>query len=133
MKQIAMIAVAMMLGLGPVCGTTISPLDGNTVAVLSATKAKKEMRVLVVTTNPEMHCQNCEKRIKENIRFEPGVRKIETSLEKQQVRITYNPAKTDVKKLTEAFAKIGYEVKVLSDQDEGQASDKKEQSKSRKK
>ena len=29
--------------------------------------------------------------------------------------ITYNPAKTDVKKLTEAFAKIGYEVKVLSD------------------
>lgn len=76
----------------------------------------KQMRVLVVTTNPEMHCQNCEKKIKENIRFEPGVRKIETSLEKQQVTITYNPAKTDVKKLTEAFAKIGYEVKVLSDQ-----------------
>ncbi len=93
---------------------------------------KKEMRVLVVTTNPEMHCQNCEKKIKENIRFEPGVRKIETSLEKQQVRITYNPAKTDVKKLTEAFAKIGYEVKVLSDQVEGQA-DKKEQAKSQKK
>ena len=76
---------------------------------------KKEMRVLVVTTNPEMHCQNCEKKIKEHIRFEPGVKKIETSLEKQQVTITYNSAKTDVKKLTEAFAKIGYEVKVVSD------------------
>ena len=90
------------------------------------------MRVLVVTISPEMHCQNCEKKIKENIRFEPGVRKIETSLEKQQVRIIYNPAKTDVKKLTDAFAKIGYEVKVLSDQVEGQA-DKKEQAKSKKK
>jgi len=54
-------------------------------------------------------------------------------LEKKQVRITYNPAKTDVKKLTEAFAKIGYEVKVLSDQDEGQSSDRKEQSKNCKK
>ena len=29
--------------------------------------------------------------------------------------ITYNSDKTDVKKLTEAFAKIGYEVKVVSD------------------
>ncbi|MBR5352171.1 MAG: heavy-metal-associated domain-containing protein [Bacteroidales bacterium] len=76
---------------------------------------KKEMRVLVVTTNPEMHCQNCEKKIKENIRFESGVRKIETNIEKQQVTITYDASKTDVKKLTAAFAKIGYEVKVLSD------------------
>lgn len=78
----------------------------------------KGLRVLVVTTTPEMHCQNCEKKIKENIRFEPGVRNIETSLEKQQVSITYNPAKTDVKKLTAAFAKIGYQVKVVSDQPE---------------
>lgn len=93
---------------------------------------KKEMRVLVVTTNPEMHCQNCEKKIKENIRFESGVKKIVTSLEKQLVTITYDASKTDVKKLTEAFAKIGYEVKVLSDQEEGQA-EKKEQAKSRKK
>ena len=92
MKQIMLIIAAMLLALGG-----------------------KDMRVLVVTTTPEMHCQNCEKKIKENIRFEPDVRKIETSLEKQQVTITYNPAKTDVKKLTAAFAKIGYEVKVVSD------------------
>ena len=75
----------------------------------------KDVKTVVLTTTPQMHCTGCEKRIKENIRFEPGVKKIETSLEKQQVTITYNPAKTDVKKLTEAFAKIGYEVKVVSD------------------
>ena len=76
----------------------------------------KELRVLTVTTTPEMHCQNCEKKIKENIRFEAGVKKIETNLEKQLVVITYDPAKTDSKKLTEAFAKIGYTIKVISDE-----------------
>ncbi len=76
----------------------------------------KELRVLTVTTTPEMHCQNCEKKIKENIRFEAGVKKIETNLEKQLVVITYDPAKTDSKKLTEAFAKIGYSIKVISDE-----------------
>ena len=44
------------------------------------------------------------------------MKKIVTSLEKQQVTITYNPAKPDVEKLKAAFAKIGYEVKVVSDQ-----------------
>ena len=76
----------------------------------------KELRVLTVTTTPEMHCQNCEKKIKENIRFEAGVKKIETNLEKQLVVITYDPAKTDAKKLTQAFAKIGYTIKVISDE-----------------
>ncbi len=76
----------------------------------------KELRVLTVTTTPEMHCQSCEKKIKENIRFEAGVKKIETNLEKQLVVITYDPAKTDAKQLTEAFAKIGYKIKIISDE-----------------
>ena len=74
------------------------------------------MRVLTVTTTPEMHCQSCEKKIKENIRFEPGVKKIETNLEKQLVAITYDPSKTDAKHLTQAFSKIGYTIKIVSDQ-----------------
>ena len=72
MKQILIIISAMLIALGG-----------------------KDLRVLTVTTTPEMHCQNCEKKIKENIRFEAGVKKIETDLEKQLVVITYDPAKTD--------------------------------------
>ena len=34
---------------------------------------------LVVTTQPQMHCQNCEKKIKSNIRFVKGTKKIATS------------------------------------------------------
>ena len=74
MKQILIIISAMLIALGG-----------------------KDLRVLTVTTTPEMHCQNCEKKIKENIRFEAGVKKIETNL-------------------TEAFAKIGYTIKVISDE-----------------
>ena len=40
---------------------------------------------LVVTTQPQMHCQNCEKKIKSNIRFVKGTKKIATSVDDQKV------------------------------------------------
>jgi hypothetical protein len=30
----------------------------------------KDIKTVVVTTNPEMHCESCEKKIKGNLRFE---------------------------------------------------------------
>ena len=33
----------------------------------------KDIKTLVVTTNPQMHCENCENKIKDNIRFEKGI------------------------------------------------------------
>ena len=44
---------------------------------------------LVVTTQPQMHCQNCEKKIKSNIRFVKGTKKIATSVDDQKVTIVY--------------------------------------------
>ena len=85
------------------------------IAALLIALGGKELHVLTVTTTPEMHCQSCEKKIKENIRFVPGVKKIETDLEKQLVTITYDPSKTDVKKISQAFGEIGYTIKVISD------------------
>ena len=52
------------------------------------------LRVLVLTPTPQMHCQNCENKIKKNMRFEDGVKKVETSIERQEVTITYDPKKT---------------------------------------
>ena len=37
--------------------------------VAGNTFAKTSADTLVVTTQPQMHCQNCEKKIKSNIRF----------------------------------------------------------------
>lgn len=72
-------------------------------------------RVAVLTPTPQMHCQKCETKIKKNMRFEKGVRKVETDLEKQHVTITYDPRKTDVKSLQEGMKNIGYDTKLVSD------------------
>ena len=75
----------------------------------------KEMRVAVLTPTPQMHCASCENKIKDNMRFEKGVVKIETSLESQTVTITYNSRKTDLAALQVGMKKIGYDTKVVSD------------------
>ena len=66
---------------------------------------------LVVTTQPQMHCQNCEKKIKSNIRFVKGTKQISTSLEEQKVTIVYNSKKANYDDFVAAFKKIGYEIK----------------------
>jgi copper chaperone CopZ len=78
---------------------------------LAANLSAKDVKTLVVTTNPEMHCHNCENKIKSNIRFEKGVKKIDTSIEKQTVTIEYDADKTTPDKLIKAFDKFGYSAK----------------------
>lgn len=48
---------------------------------------------LTVTTQPQMHCANCEKKIKSNIRFVKGTKKIETSVDDQKVTMSTTHAK----------------------------------------
>jgi len=77
--------------------------------------AGKDLRVLVMTPTPQMHCESCENKIKKNLRFENGVKKIETSIKEQTVTVTYDGTKTDVKKIQTAMKEIGYDTKVVSD------------------
>lgn len=85
----------------------------------------KDLRVLVMTPTPKMHCESCENKIKKNLRFEKGVKKIETSVENQTVTVTYDATKTDVKSLQSAMKQIGYDTKVISDKSQERSSDKK--------
>ena len=85
----------------------------------------KDIKTVVLTTVPQMHCENCEKRIKENIRFEKGIKKIVTDVEHQTVTITYDADKTTVEDIIKGFEKIKYnarEVKegeeIVTDEDE---------------
>ena len=77
--------------------------------------AGKDLRVLVMTPTPQMHCESCENKIKKNLRFESSVKKIETSVKDQTVTVTYDATKTDVKKIQAAMKAIGYDTKVVSD------------------
>lgn len=77
----------------------------------------KDIKEYVVTTQPPMSCQNCENRIKGNLRFEKGVKKIETDLEHQRVTVTYDADKTNETNLEEAFGKLNYKVTKIEGND----------------
>jgi copper chaperone CopZ len=80
-------------------------------AMTATANAKSESDTLVVTTTPQMHCANCENKIKDGLRFEKGVKDIITSVEDQTVTIVYNPKKTDKDKLEATFPKFGYQAR----------------------
>ena len=74
----------------------------------------KDIKTLVVTTLPQMHCDNCEKKIKGNLRFEKGITKIETDREGQRVTITYDADKTTPEAIIAGFQKFGYKATPLN-------------------
>lgn len=82
-----------------------------TMLMLTATLSvsAKDVKTLVVTTVPQMHCEGCENKIKGNIRFEKGIKTIETNVEKQTVTITYDADKTTPENIIQGFKKIGYQ------------------------
>lgn len=75
----------------------------------------KDIKTVVFTTTPQMHCENCEKKIKGNLRFEKGVKDIQTNIEKQTVTVTYDADKTTPEKIQEGFKKFKYEARQLKD------------------
>ncbi len=77
-------------------------------AIPASAKAPEKSETVILSVNPPMSCQNCENKIKSNLRFEKGVTNIATSLENQSVTVTFNPDKTDKSKIVTAFKKIGY-------------------------
>lgn len=79
---------------------------------MSAQHKESATDTLVVTTTPQMHCSSCESKIKGNIRFVKGTKKIETSVPDQEVRIIYDKRKAKPEDYIKAFGKIGYEIKI---------------------
>lgn len=77
----------------------------------------KVVKTLVVTTQPQMHCDGCETKIKGNLRFEKGVKSIETNVEAQRVTITYDADKTKPETLINAFGKFGYKATEVKEEE----------------
>ena len=70
-------------------------------------EAKKEKKI--VTFRVGMHCENCKKKIERNIAYEKGVLDLKANLKENTVTVTYDASKTDIKKIIDAFKKIGFE------------------------
>ena len=76
----------------------------------------KDIRKVTVTTEPQMHCANCEKKIKNFFKFEKGIKKIETDIPQQHVTITYDADKTTEQTIIDSFSKIEYQVRKVEDE-----------------
>ena len=73
-----------------------------------------------------MHCEKCEKKVKDNMRFEKGLKDISTEVKTKMVTITYDAEKTNVKKLQAGFIKFSYEAEFVKEtKKDNQKADKK--------
>lgn len=72
--------------------------------------AKGETQTVVFDVH--VHCQGCITKIEKNIAFEKGVKDLVCNLEKRQVKVVFDPSKTSVEKLQEAFERIGKPARV---------------------
>ena len=82
------------------------------------------IKEVVFTTEPEIECQNCVKKIKDNLRFEKGVKAINPDLDTKLVTIQYDSEKTNPDNLIKAFAKIKYKATVVEPKKEVEKEEK---------
>lgn len=92
---------------------------------LAALVQAQNIKEVVFTTEPEIECQNCVKKIKDNLRFEKGVKAIDPDLNTKLVTIQYDSEKTNPENLIKAFAKIKYKATVV-EPDKKDKEDKKD-------
>ena len=81
------------------------------ITLMGVAAQAKDIKTVIFTTQPQMHCAGCEKTIKGNLRYEKGVKRIDTSVEQQKVTVKYDADKTSAEKLQKAFKKFGYEAR----------------------
>lgn len=86
------------------------------VVMMSATMLfAKDIRTLVLTTTPQMHCPRCENRVKAQLKDVKGIKSIETSVADQTVTIKYDAKKTTDAKIISAFEGSGFTARILAE------------------
>lgn len=107
MKRIVIIALAALIGIS----LSAAEFTVNDASVSSQIFKKSKAEIKEVIFHAHLHCNNCVKKIQENISFEKGVKGLEVSLEKQTIAVRYDAAKTSVETLKAAIEKLNVPVK----------------------
>ena len=90
-------------------------LTALVITLLSVTAVMaKDIRTAVFKVS-QMHCENCERKVKNNIKFEKGVKEFSTDLKTRTVSITYDADKTNVEKLKAGFKKFNDEAEFVEE------------------
>lgn len=76
----------------------------------TTSSARDKSELVTVVYSVGLHCNNCKKKVENNIAFEKGVKDLKVNLEEKTVTVTYRTDKTDSEKIKEAIEKLGYTV-----------------------
>ena len=104
------LAALMTFSMSSLYASAADMTETSTLTQKQKPSKKKKGEVKEVTFLVHLHCENCVKKVQENIAFEKGVKDLKVSLEDQTVAIKYDAAKTSEETLKAAIEKLGYPV-----------------------
>ncbi len=110
MKKTIILTLAALMTISVSSAVATTSYTAEPSALTDKKPAKKKGEIKDVTFHVHLHCENCVKKVQENIAFEKGVKGLEVSLENQTVAIKYDAAKTSEEILKKAIEKLGYPV-----------------------
>lgn len=90
-------------------------LLGAGTSISAQNKKDKKNDKETVLFDVSMTCENCKKRIEKNIAYEKGVTDLKVDLPNKTVEIEFKKSKTTIEKLQAALEKLGYEAKLVTD------------------
>ena len=108
MKKTIILILASVMAFSVSLAAADSVVSSDLTEVKTVKKTKAEIKE--VTFNVHLHCENCVKKVQENIAFEKGVKDLHVCLEDQTVSLKYDAAKTNEETLKAAIEKLGYPV-----------------------
>lgn len=73
--------------------------------------AGKDIRT--VTYSAHLHCEQCVKKVVENISYVKGVKDLDVSLKEQKIVVKYDASKTNPETIQKEIKKLGYNAKVV--------------------
>lgn len=110
MKKTIILTVAALMTVSAATSVASTVVSAEQTVLTDKKPAKKKGEIKEVTFNVHLHCENCVKKVQENIAFEKGVKDLHVCLEDQTVSLKYDAAKTNEETLKAAIEKLGYPV-----------------------
>ena len=108
MKKTIILALAALMTISSAYAVAAETTEPS--VLIDKKPSKKKGEVKEVTFLVHLHCENCVKKVQENIAFEKGVKDLKVSLEDQTVAVKYDAAKTSEETLKSAIEELGYAV-----------------------
>lgn len=110
MKKTIILTIAAIMTVSAATSAASTITSAETAVLTDKKPAKKKGEIKEVTFNVHLHCENCVKKVQENISFEKGVKDLHVCLDDQTVSVKYDAAKTSEETLKAAIEKLGYPV-----------------------